>query len=171
MRDADGTVVISRNRLGGGRNICNLGLDGKSYSRFSMSHSSCLLRKYFPIHSRWLKRYVSYPCIPVLLVLRRICEVIHTLRTSLKLSGNSPTLHRGCPKILTRSPPGRTIETSYVRAANSSVAPKPRSYTLQKHPAPVLAQMWDVLPEQIWERLLKRRRRGNAMIAGSETRF
>jgi hypothetical protein len=42
---------------------------------------------------------------------------------------------------------------------------------LQKHPAPVLAQMWDVLPEQIWERLLKRRRRGNAMIAGSETRF
>jgi hypothetical protein len=43
--------------------------------------------------------------------------------------------------------------------------------TLQKHLAPVLAQMWDVLPERIWERLLKRRGVGNAMLAGSETRF
>ena len=43
--------------------------------------------------------------------------------------------------------------------------------TLQKHLAPVLAQMWDVLPERIWERLLKRRRRGKAGIADFETRF
>jgi hypothetical protein len=42
--------------------------------------------------------------------------------------------------------------------------------TFQKHLAPVLAQMWDVLPERIWERLLKRRGVGNAMLAGSETR-
>jgi hypothetical protein len=43
--------------------------------------------------------------------------------------------------------------------------------TLPTHPAPVLAQMWDVLPERIWERLLKRRRRGNARIANFESRF
>jgi hypothetical protein len=29
--------------------------------------------------------------------------------------------------------------------------------TLQEHLAPVLAQMWDVLPERLYERLLKRR--------------
>ena len=29
--------------------------------------------------------------------------------------------------------------------------------TLQEHLVPVLAEMWDVLPERLWERLLKRR--------------
>ena len=29
--------------------------------------------------------------------------------------------------------------------------------TLQEHLVPVLAQMWDVLPERLWEHLLKRR--------------
>ena len=28
---------------------------------------------------------------------------------------------------------------------------------LDEHLAPVLAQMWDVLPERLWDRLLKRR--------------
>jgi hypothetical protein len=30
--------------------------------------------------------------------------------------------------------------------------------TLQEHLVPVRAQMWDVLPERLWDRLLKRRR-------------
>jgi len=29
--------------------------------------------------------------------------------------------------------------------------------TLQENAVPVMAQMWDVLPERLWERLLKRR--------------
>jgi hypothetical protein len=29
--------------------------------------------------------------------------------------------------------------------------------TAQEHLAPVLAQMWDVLPERLWDRLSKRR--------------
>ena len=43
--------------------------------------------------------------------------------------------------------------------------------TLEEHLAPVLAQMWDVLPERLWDRLLKRRNVGSPMTAGSETRF
>jgi hypothetical protein len=31
---------------------------------------------------------------------------------------------------------------------------------LQEHVAPVLAQMWDVLPERLWNRLLKASQRG-----------
>ena len=30
--------------------------------------------------------------------------------------------------------------------------------TLQEHLVPVRAQMWDVLPERLWDRLLKSRR-------------
>jgi hypothetical protein len=33
--------------------------------------------------------------------------------------------------------------------------------TLQEHLAPVLAQMWDVLPERLYDRLLKRRTAGS----------
>jgi hypothetical protein len=35
--------------------------------------------------------------------------------------------------------------------------------TLQEHLAPVLAQMWDVLPERLYDRLLKRRTVGSQM--------
>ena len=37
--------------------------------------------------------------------------------------------------------------------------------TVQEHLAPVLAQMWDVLPERLYDRLLKRR------TAGSPARY
>jgi hypothetical protein len=37
---------------------------------------------------------------------------------------------------------------------------------LQEHVEPVLAQMWDVLPERLWNRLLKRRRDWRPMTAG-----
>jgi hypothetical protein len=32
------------------------------------------------------------------------------------------------------------------------------SCRLHEHLAPVIAQMWDVLPERLWKRILKRRR-------------
>jgi hypothetical protein len=38
--------------------------------------------------------------------------------------------------------------------------------TLKEHSAPVLAQMWDVLPERLWDRLLKRRKVGSPITAG-----
>jgi hypothetical protein len=42
---------------------------------------------------------------------------------------------------------------------------------LQEHVAPVLAQMWDVLPERLWNRLLKRRSNWGPMSAGPDARF
>jgi hypothetical protein len=39
---------------------------------------------------------------------------------------------------------------------------------LQEHVEPVLAQMWDVLPERLWNRLLKRRRDWRPMTAGPD---
>jgi hypothetical protein len=42
---------------------------------------------------------------------------------------------------------------------------------LQEHVAPVLAQMWDVLPERLWNRLLKRRSDRRPMTVGSDARF
>jgi hypothetical protein len=65
-------------------------------------------------------------------------KVIHTLRTSLKLSGISPTLHRGCPKILTRSPPwphnGNELQTRFNLNRWLEIAADPR---------------WAKLPERI----------------------
>jgi len=37
--------------------------------------------------------------------------------------------------------------------------------TSQEHVTPVLAQMWDVLPERLWNRLLKRRSDWRPMTA------
>ena len=43
--------------------------------------------------------------------------------------------------------------------------------TLQEHVAPVLAQMWDVLPERLWNRLLRRRNDSRPMTVGPDARF
>ena len=42
---------------------------------------------------------------------------------------------------------------------------------LQEHVAPVLAQMWDVLPERLWNRLLRRRNDSRPMTVGPDARF
>ena len=42
---------------------------------------------------------------------------------------------------------------------------------LQEHVTPVLAQMWDVLPERLWNHLLKRRSDLRPMTAGPDARF
>jgi hypothetical protein len=42
---------------------------------------------------------------------------------------------------------------------------------LQEHVVPVLAHMWDVLPERLWNRLLKRRSGWKPMTAGPGARF
>ena len=43
--------------------------------------------------------------------------------------------------------------------------------TLQEHLVPVLAEMWDVLPERLWNHLLKRRGDWRQMTVGPEARF
>ena len=40
--------------------------------------------------------------------------------------------------------------------------------TLKERLAPVLAQMWDVLPERLWDRLLKRRKVDSPITAVPE---
>ena len=42
---------------------------------------------------------------------------------------------------------------------------------LQEHVAPVLAQMWDVLPERLWNHLLRRRNDSRPMTVGPDARF
>ena len=42
---------------------------------------------------------------------------------------------------------------------------------LQEHVAPVLAQMWDVLPERLWNHLLKRRSDWRQMTVGPDVSF
>ena len=44
-------------------------------------------------------------------------------------------------------------------------------YRLQEHVTPVLAQMWDVLPERLWNRLLKRRSDWRQMTVGPDVSF
>jgi len=41
----------------------------------------------------------------------------------------------------------------------------------QEHVTPVLAQMWDVLPERLWNRLLRRRNDSRPMTVGPDARF
>ena len=42
---------------------------------------------------------------------------------------------------------------------------------LEEHATAVLAQMWDVLPERLWNHLLKRGSDWRAMTAGPDARF
>jgi len=42
---------------------------------------------------------------------------------------------------------------------------------LKEHVTPVLAQMWDVLPERLWNHLLKRRSDWRPMTVGPDARF
>jgi hypothetical protein len=42
---------------------------------------------------------------------------------------------------------------------------------LEERVTPVLAQMWDVLPERLWNQLLKRRRDWRPMTVGPDARF
>ena len=42
---------------------------------------------------------------------------------------------------------------------------------LHEHLAPVIAQMWDVLPERLWNHLLKRRSDWRPMTVGPDARF